>query len=214
VKIAGFCQITVVVLEHLHRQIPTPKRSLHFAILQDYDSIGHSNRLGEIVGHEDNRDSSPSKISQEVRKLVRCHRIEATRWLIQQENARVLDQSASDAEPLVHSRREFHHMLAGMLFQANLRENLVCPYSAIAPRNVFQGRKEHEVFADRQSREEGPFRSQGKPDLPADSLPVELSSHPVHTHCTSIGEEDGRNQTQGCALAAAVRAEERYDLAG
>ena len=119
---------------------------------------------------EHHRTSLFWQFPDQIPEVVGGRWIQAARGLIQQQNRRLLDERACNAEPLVHSAGEFHDQRIRSFHQTGALQGGLNPFRARGSWNIIQGSEEVEVLPRRKPREERPFVGNRKSNLLANLI--------------------------------------------
>ena len=173
--------------------------------VDDHDLVGELCDLRENVAGDENRAAAPGEGAQEVAQPADSFRIEPVRRLVEDEQLRVAEQRAGDAQALAHAERVGLDPAAGGTRQLDLLEHLVDP-----PLRDPAGRRQHaKVVAAAPRRVVGRRLQNGADDarrvvqLPVGrALDERLARRWMHQ-----AEQDA----EGRGLARAVGAEEASD---
>src|SRR6188508_466194 len=128
---------------------------LDVAVPHDGDAIGHRHRLLLVVGHEDERDPDLTLDPLELDlHLLAELQVEGTEWLVEEEDLRVIHQSACERNALLLAARELARLallVAGQLDKVEHEPDLVAD---LVRRRLAATESEGDVLEDAEVREE------------------------------------------------------------
>ena len=125
------------------------------AVVDDPDAVGEDVGLLEVLGREEHRDAV---LAGEARHLVperrAALRVEAGRRLVEEEDARPVDEREREVEPPLHAARVAADLAVGRLGEADALEQLLRRGLALGLREPLQHRLQPQVVAAGEQRVE------------------------------------------------------------
>jgi hypothetical protein len=88
------------------------------AVVDQRDAVAQGFGLGHVVRRDEDRAAFLAQTSDDLSEDAGCHGIHAEGRLVEMEDARVADQTASEIQPLHHPAREGLHEMVGALGEA------------------------------------------------------------------------------------------------
>jgi len=111
---------------HPHDALVRPQKFPHFARRHELSVIDHEDRAAKLLhlrhqmaGDKNGQPLLLHLLAQEREDFTRALRVQAIGWLVEDEQARAAQQSASDAKTLFHARRIDSHPVVLPLRQAH-----------------------------------------------------------------------------------------------
>src|SRR5215208_2486968 len=179
---------------------------------QRYDAVGEKHRLFHIMGDEQDRDRNglPNLQNQFLQDRPR-ERIDRAKWLVHQQHVRLADQSARNADALLHAAGELIGIIVLVAFKPNQADVFEATRARVAGGKLLEAvQAELDVLNDAAPRE--------------DRLGVLLEDidHPLGRahygfaieHDLALGRQlQSRDQLEQRRLAAARRTDDRQEAA-
>src|SRR5438445_10359085 len=108
------------------------------AAMQHCNNISNCDCFVKAVRREDHGRALISQLADQVPKASRRSRIEAARWLIEQNDRRLFDQGAGNAKPLIHAAGEFHDQSVRCVLKSSPLQHGLYACRANLGRNIFK----------------------------------------------------------------------------
>ena len=132
--------------------------------------------------------------------------VEAGGRLVEEEDARAVDEREREVEPALHPAGVAAHLAVGSLGQADALEQLVGARPALGARQRLQARLEPQVLAAGEQRIERGLLQRGADHACAPPGPASTTSKPPTRARPDGGRQQRRQHQHGGRLAGAVRA--------
>ena len=183
------------------------------AVVDDPDAVGEHVGLLEVLRRQEDGDAlvlrEPPHLLPERRPALD---VEAGRRLVEEEDARPVDERERQVEPALHAARVRLHLAVARLGQAHALEQLVgAPATALA-RQRLERRLQPQVLAAGEQRVERGLLQRGADHL-AHLRPLRRHVEAADARRAGGRRQQRRQHQHGGRLAGAVRAEEAVDLA-
>src|SRR5512138_2993907 len=117
-------------------------------MIHDRDAIAESLRLIHEVRREDDRAPLCQKRLQSIPHEVARLRVQASRWLIHEQDLRIVDHRARKRQTALHAARERLSPLDGIVSEACEMSAAFETRFALAPRDPEMGRENEKVLGD------------------------------------------------------------------
>src|SRR6185503_12254519 len=191
-------------------QVSRESRSRDLAAIEDDDAVGDALRLVEIVRAEKDRAVASAQRNDERAKRACGLGVERGRGLVEQEDGRVMHETARDRDLLFHPARERAEADVETVRQAEQLRELLGAARSVG--DVVQMAEERQVGAKGHALVE---RGLVGHHAATAADPARIGAHrdPVDEYVTLARSEDACDDAARGRLAGAVRAEERDDLA-
>ena len=184
------------------------------ALVDDPDAICEDVRLLEVLrGQEDGHTRLPPHQGDLVPDVRTALRVEAGGRLVEEEDARRVDQGEREVEPALHPAREPLHLAIRVVRQPDAMQQFFRARAPLLLGDALQRRLQAEVVARREQWIERRFL-QGNADDPPDLRPVLHDVVAAHERRARRRRQQRRQDVDGGGLPGAVRAEEAVDLTG
>ena len=119
------------------------------------DPVGeHVGLLQVLRGQEDGHALLPRQARDLLPERAAALRVEARRRLVEEEDARPVDEREREVEPALHPARVRPHLAVGGLGETDAREQLLAAAAALVAADAVQRRLQAQVVARRQQRVE------------------------------------------------------------
>jgi hypothetical protein len=190
------------------------RRSLgdDLALVDDPDPVREDVGLLEVLRRQEDRHTGlaahQSHLVPDVRAALR---IEARRRLVEEEDARAVDEGEREVEPSLHPARVPRDLAIGRIDEADAVQQLLGARLPLRLRDALQRRLQAQVVAGGEERVESRFLERDA-DEPADLRPV-LDDVVARDERSPRGRREQRGQdVDRGGLPGAVRPEEAVDL--
>src|SRR5262245_4507211 len=183
------------------------------AMVDDADAVAALDLL-DIVGRDDHGELA--LVAQPVHVLpepLTRLRVEPDRRLVEEEDARMVNQCPCDLEPPLHPRRQGAHKALAPVGELDEGEHLVDALPSQNRRHAVDEAVEIQVLAERQTIIETRLLEHDA-QVPAAFDRILDDVDAVNPSRAAVGPQDGAEDVQQGCLAGAVRAEQREQLVG
>ena len=199
-------------LADLRLQLPRRALGRHQAVVDDPDAVGELVGLLEVLRRQEDRRALVVQLADLLPDRRAAGGVEAGGRLVEEEDARLVDQRRAEVEPAAHAARVGAHPPVGGVGEADAGDQRVTALLRLGLRDSVQRRLELHQLAARHQRVE-----RGLLERDADRAP-HLRRLLDHVEAGHRGATARRPQQRGQhpdrrRLAGAVRPEEGVDLA-
>jgi hypothetical protein len=183
-------------------------------LLEDPDPVAETRHLDQLVAREQDRlPPLVGEVDEEAPDLLDALRVEPVRRLVEQQERRVAEQGAGDAEPLPHSLGVASDPPVAVRREPDRLEKPVRRGAGLAPREAVRDAEQRQVPAAGEPRVER--RSLDQTTLAGARLPgVAGRVEPVHEHRPGIRPDEPQRDPERRGLPRAVVSREAVPVAG
>src|SRR5205809_6335625 len=194
-----------IVLAHLLGTSPAPRSEMREAARAHECDVGRGLcTFIDIVGHQDGSPAFGGILAQQLPQLLGSHPVETGEGLVQEQDARVMDQRSRDGGSLYQAARQLAHPPMLMILQTETTEKTILAEEEFTFRYVVQRRPETQILAHRELAVELRLVAD-----PADRAASALDLRPP-----ALRQDQTRENFEEGRLPGAVRTEHRKRLAG
>ena len=115
-------------------------------VVDDGDSVAHLLRLIEQVRRQDQRCSAITQLAKHLPDSLTTLRIDADGWLVQNQDFRLVKNTAGDIQPAFHATRVVTYKIAGTIGEPGPIECGTDAFAKLACTNPLQLAKRPQVF--------------------------------------------------------------------
>src|SRR5256886_6355817 len=143
----------------------------HAALVDDGDAVAELVCLEQVVRREDDRRAVFMELANDAAQLTRSDRVEADRRLVEEEDARPMQQRSGEMQPLLHAARVALDALVSSFAEVYESEQLLHPRGDLAWRDGIELSEVAEVVSTGEAGGEPPPAPQKQTELAADLPP-------------------------------------------
>ena len=183
------------------------------AVVDDPDAVGEHVGLLEVLGRQEDGDAVLAAPAADLLpERGAALDVEAGGRLVEEEDARAVDERERQVEPALHPARVAAHLAVGGFGQADALEQLVGARPALGPRQRLEAACRRRCSRPVSSGSSAASCS-AAPIARAPAGPASTTSKPATRAVPTVGGSSVVEHQHGGRLAGAVRAEEAVDLA-
>ena len=177
------------------------------SVRHDQDRVGEALRLLDVVRrHEDRRPLGPERVDQRP-ELLPDLGIEADGGLVEQDEARAVDERAGDQQAPAHPPGELVHPAVAAIDEVGHLQRALDRGASVGPADPVEMREDEQVLLDGQRRVEV-VELRRDPALGPGGLGLLGQPEAEHLELALVGDRLGRQQAHGRGLARAVGPEQ------
>ena len=177
------------------------------AVRHDHHGVGEALGLLDVVRrHQDRRAVRPQRVDQRPELLAHL-RIEPDRRLVEQHEARPVDERPRDQQPPPHPARELVGPRVAAIDEVGELERMLDRVPPLRPRNAVEMREDEQVLLDGERHIEV-VELRHDPALRPGRLRLAGQRESEHLELALVGDRLGGEQTHRRRLAGAVRPEQ------